>query len=144
MKINLSFLGAAQNVTGSKYLLEANGKKLLIDCGMYQEHHLKDRNWEPCPIPASEIDAVLLTHSHLDHCGLLPRLVKEGFRKPFGSFSEVCQAPASVIEAFPPVRVSFPIRRAPLSAIPGKTSMCRDRTDLRGRSVSRLHRYHGS
>ena len=79
MKISLSFLGAAQNVTGSKYLLEANGKKLLIDCGMYQEHHLKDRNWEQCPIPADQIDAVLLTHAHLDHCGLLPRLVKEGF-----------------------------------------------------------------
>ncbi|MBR6371888.1 MAG: MBL fold metallo-hydrolase [Victivallales bacterium] len=82
MKINLSFLGAAQNVTGSKYLLEANGKKLLIDCGMYQEHHLKDRNWEQCPVPADQIDAVLLTHAHLDHCGLLPRRVKEGFNGP--------------------------------------------------------------
>lgn len=79
MDISLSFYGAAQNVTGSKYLLQANGKKILIDYGMYQEYHLKDRNWEKLPVPASEIDAVVLTHAHLDHCGLLPRLVKDGF-----------------------------------------------------------------
>lgn len=80
MDIKLSFLGAAKNVTGSKYLLCANGAKILIDCGMYQEHDLKERNWEPCPVPPRELDAVLLTHAHLDHCGLLPRLVKEGFK----------------------------------------------------------------
>lgn len=82
MSIKLSFLGAAQNVTGSKYLLEANGSKFIIDYGIYQEHDLKDRNWEPAAVPVSEISGVFLTHAHLDHCGLLPRLVKEGYRGP--------------------------------------------------------------
>ncbi|MBR0457857.1 MAG: MBL fold metallo-hydrolase [Victivallales bacterium] len=80
MEIKLSFLGAAQNVTGSRYLVEANGKRILVDCGLYQEHDLKDRNWEPSTIPPGEIDAALLTHAHLDHCGLFPRLVSQGFR----------------------------------------------------------------
>ncbi|MFA4837842.1 MAG: MBL fold metallo-hydrolase [Dehalococcoidia bacterium] len=80
MKIKLKFLGAAQNVTGSCYLLEANGIRILIDCGLYQEWNLKARNWEPFPIPPASIDAVLLTHAHLDHCGRLPKLVKEGFK----------------------------------------------------------------
>jgi metallo-beta-lactamase family protein len=80
MEIKLRFLGATQNVTGSRYLLEANGTKLLIDCGLYQERHFRERNWEPFTIPPSSIDAVLLTHAHLDHCGLLPKLVREGFR----------------------------------------------------------------
>ena len=80
MDIKLSFLGAARNVTGSRYLLEAHGHKVLVDCGLYQEHDLKERNWSPSPVPPEEIDAVVLTHAHLDHCGLLPRLVKEGFR----------------------------------------------------------------
>jgi len=80
MQIKLQFLGAAQNVTGSRYLLQANGTRLLVDCGLYQERHLKARNWDTFPTAASNIDAVLLTHAHLDHCGLLPKLVKEGFR----------------------------------------------------------------
>lgn len=79
MKITASFLGAAENVTGSRHLLEIDGCKILIDCGLYQERDFIDRNWDPFPIPPSEIDAVLLTHAHLDHCGLLPKLVKEGF-----------------------------------------------------------------
>jgi len=80
MNIKLSFLGAAQNVTGSRYLIEANGQKLLVDCGLYQERDFRKRNWDPFPIPPESLDAVLLTHAHLDHCGLLPKLVKEGFK----------------------------------------------------------------
>ncbi len=82
MDIKLSFLGAAQNVTGSRFLLEVNGTKLLVDCGLYQERNLLERNWDPFPVPASQIDALLLTHAHLDHCGLIPKLVREGFSGP--------------------------------------------------------------
>ncbi|MGB2807246.1 MAG: MBL fold metallo-hydrolase [Sedimentisphaerales bacterium] len=80
MKVKLQFLGAVQNVTGSRHFLEANGTQVLIDCGLYQERQFRDRNWDPFPIAPKSIDAVLLTHAHLDHCGLLPKLVKEGFR----------------------------------------------------------------
>ncbi len=80
MQIKLSFLGAAQNVTGSRYLLEANGVRILVDCGLYQERDLRARNWDPFPVPPETLDAVLLTHAHLDHCGLLPKLVREGFK----------------------------------------------------------------
>ena len=82
MQFHLSFYGAAQNVTGSQYLLQANGKNILIDCGLYQEHDLKERNWADFKFPPAELDAVVLTHAHLDHCGLLPRLVTQGFNGP--------------------------------------------------------------
>ncbi|MHC4266533.1 MAG: MBL fold metallo-hydrolase, partial [Planctomycetota bacterium] len=75
----LHFLGAVQNVTGSRHMLEANGIRVLIDCGLYQERQFKNRNWDPFPVNSKNINAVLLTHAHLDHCGLLPKLVKEGF-----------------------------------------------------------------
>jgi len=82
MQIKLRFLGGAQNVTGSRHMLEVNGTRLLVDCGLYQERQFKKRNWEPFDFPAASIDAVLLTHAHLDHCGLLPKLVKDGFAGP--------------------------------------------------------------
>jgi len=82
MSFHLSFLGAARNVTGSRYLLDTGGKRLLIDCGMYQERKFKHRNWEPFPVPPESVDAVLFTHGHLDHVGYLPRFVKNGFRGP--------------------------------------------------------------
>jgi len=76
----ISFLGAAENVTGSRHLLQVNGLNILVDCGLYQERDLRDRNWDKFPIPPDTIDAVLLTHAHLDHCGLIPKLAKEGFQ----------------------------------------------------------------
>ena len=79
MQIKLKFLGAAQNVTGSRHMLDANGIRILVDCGLYQERQFRERNWEQFPVPPKSIDAVLLTHAHLDHCGLLPKLVREGF-----------------------------------------------------------------
>ncbi|MBN1351800.1 MBL fold metallo-hydrolase [candidate division KSB1 bacterium] len=78
--MKLAFLGAAQNVTGSKYLIEANGSRLLVDCGLYQEREYRNRNWEPFPVSPDSIDAVLLTHAHLDHCGYLPKLFHDGFK----------------------------------------------------------------
>ena len=80
MQIKLKFLGAAQNVTGSRYLLELNNLRILVDCGLYQEREFVERNWDPFPVEPDTLDAVLLTHGHLDHCGLLPKLVREGFR----------------------------------------------------------------
>jgi len=80
VNIKLRFLGAAQNVTGSCHMLEVDGTRILVDCGLYQERKLTHRNWEPFPTEPAGIDAVLLTHAHLDHCGLLPKLVKEGFK----------------------------------------------------------------
>lgn len=80
MRMKLGFFGAAKNVTGSRYYLKANGLQLLVDCGLYQERELKGRNWDPFPVQPGVLDAVLLTHAHLDHSGLLPKLVREGFR----------------------------------------------------------------
>jgi len=74
-------MGAARTVTGSKYLLEHEGKRVLVDCGLFQGlKELRVRNWEPFPIPPREIDAVVLTHAHLDHVGYLPRLRADGYR----------------------------------------------------------------
>ena len=67
MTIKLRFLGASRNVTGSRYYLEANNGRFLIDCGLYQERELRGRNWDPFPVPPDSLDAVLLTHAHLDH-----------------------------------------------------------------------------
>lgn len=80
--MRLQFLGAQRQVTGSRYLLETAGKRILIDCGMFQERDYLDRNWEPSPVPPGTIAAILLTHAHIDHCGLIPRLVQQGFRGP--------------------------------------------------------------
>jgi len=82
MQTKLSFLGAAQNVTGSQYLIETKKARLLVDCGLYQERELTGRNWGPFFIPPKSLGAVLLTHAHLDHSGLLPKLVREGFNHP--------------------------------------------------------------
>jgi metallo-beta-lactamase family protein len=79
----LTFLGAAGTVTGSKYLVEAGGKRLLLDCGIFQgSSQLTDRNYKPLPVDPETIDYTVLTHAHLDHSGWLPRLVKDGYRGP--------------------------------------------------------------
>jgi Cft2 family RNA processing exonuclease len=79
--LSLTFVGAAGTVTGSKHLLEGDGRRILVDCGLFQGlKELRLRNWEPLPVDPASIEAVVLTHAHLDHCGYLPRLVPGGFR----------------------------------------------------------------
>ncbi|MBU0555972.1 MAG: MBL fold metallo-hydrolase [Alphaproteobacteria bacterium] len=79
--LTMTSLGAAGTVTGSKHLLEHDGKRILIDCGLFQGmKNLRELNWEPLPVPPASINAVILTHAHLDHSGYLPRLVRDGFR----------------------------------------------------------------
>ena len=81
MKLSLTFLGGAQTVTGSKFLLEAGEHKILVDCGLFQGiKELRLKNWAPFPLDPKSIDAVIVTHAHLDHVGYLPILIKDGFR----------------------------------------------------------------
>jgi metallo-beta-lactamase family protein len=86
MPLTLGFHGAAGTVTGSKFLLDADGKRLLIDCGLFQgAKELRLLNWRALPFQAASIDAVILTHAHIDHSGYLPRLVREGYAGPIYS-----------------------------------------------------------
>ncbi|MEU6849424.1 MBL fold metallo-hydrolase [Actinacidiphila alni] len=79
----LSFLGGVRTVTGSKFLVENDHARILVDCGLFQgAANLRRRNWDKLPCDAADIDAVVITHAHLDHCGYLPRLVRHGFRGP--------------------------------------------------------------
>jgi metallo-beta-lactamase family protein len=79
--LRLQFLGAAETVTGSRYLVETRSGRILVDCGLFQGYkRLRERNWEPFPVDPASIQAVVLTHAHLDHSGYLPRLCREGFR----------------------------------------------------------------
>jgi metallo-beta-lactamase family protein len=79
-RTSLTFLGAARTVTGSKHLLQVGDRRLLVDCGLFQGlKALRERNWQALPLKAGGIDAVVLTHAHLDHCGFLPRLVSQGY-----------------------------------------------------------------
>lgn len=87
----LQFLGATGTVTGSKYLLEAGGERLMIDCGLFQgDKELRLRNWNPLPVPPASVEWLVLTHAHLDHLGYVPRLVKDGFR------GQILGSPATV------------------------------------------------
>lgn len=80
MSVTITFLGGASTVTGSKYLVQHDGKRLLVDCGLFQGYkQLRLRNWAPLPVPPDQIHVVLLTHAHLDHSGYVPLLAKEGF-----------------------------------------------------------------
>jgi metallo-beta-lactamase family protein len=91
----ITFLGAAGTVTGSKYLIEAGGKKLLVDCGLFQgANELTQRNWNKLPVDAATIDWVVLTHAHIDHTGYLPKLVGAGYGGPIfcdAATRELCQ-----------------------------------------------------
>lgn len=79
----ISFYGGVGTVTGSKYLLENHGRKVLVDCGLFQGlRELRERNWQPLPFDPAELDAVIITHAHIDHTGFLPRIVKLGFGGP--------------------------------------------------------------
>jgi metallo-beta-lactamase family protein len=83
MDVHVKFLGATGTVTGSRYLLDIGNFRLLFDCGLFQGlKELRLRNWEPFPVKPDSIDAVIISHAHIDHSGYLPRLVKEGFRGP--------------------------------------------------------------
>ena len=81
--MKVQFLGAAQTVTGSCYMIEACGKRFCIDCGMHQGNKaIEERNRNPRPYAPGNIDFILVTHAHIDHSGLLPLMVREGFSKP--------------------------------------------------------------
>jgi metallo-beta-lactamase family protein len=81
--MQLTFLGATQTVTGSKFLLQMGSSRVLVDCGLFQGgRDLKERNWSAFPVSPASLDAVVLTHAHLDHSGYLPRLVRDGFKGP--------------------------------------------------------------
>lgn len=83
MNASIQFLGAAETVTGSRYLVEAQGARVLVDCGLFQGwKRLRERNWAGLPFDARSLDAVILTHAHIDHTGYLPRLALLGFRGP--------------------------------------------------------------
>ena len=79
----LQFLGATGTVTGSKFLITSGGSRVLVDCGLYQGmRELRERNWQDLPFSPAALDAVVLTHAHIDHCGWVPRLVAAGFDGP--------------------------------------------------------------
>ncbi len=91
-RMRIEFVGATGTVTGSKYLLDHAGQQLLVDCGLFQGlKQLRLRNWDDLPIAPDKIDAVLLTHAHVDHSGYVPRLVKMGFRGPVFASTATCE-----------------------------------------------------
>lgn len=89
--MKLQFLGAARQVTGSRYYLQTNGLQALVDCGMFQEREFQKRNWLAHPVRPRELDVVLLTHAHIDHCGLLPKLVADGFHGKILATAPTCE-----------------------------------------------------
>lgn len=98
MSAALTFLGAVDTVTGSRFLLESGGRRLLVDAGLYQGLAVhRRRNWEPFPVDPAGIDDVVLTHAHLDHTGYLPRLVKDGFRGRVTCTEETAELAAIVL-----------------------------------------------
>lgn len=81
--MKITFLGGTETVTGSKYLLESGSSRILVDCGLFQGYKwLRERNWQPLPLDVDKLDAVVLTHAHLDHSGYVPVLYRQSYRKP--------------------------------------------------------------
>lgn len=98
MAMSLTFLGASGTVTGSKYLLTVDGRRLLVDAGLYQgEKQWRERNWEPFPVDPASISDILVTHAHLDHVGYLPALVKAGFSGRILATADTCRLAAIVL-----------------------------------------------
>ena len=88
---SLQFLGAAGGVTGSKFLFSFGDEQLLIDCGLFQGlKELRQRNWAPVPIDPTRLNAVILTHAHIDHSGFLPRIVSQGYKGPVFATPGTC------------------------------------------------------
>jgi len=97
-KSTLSFLGATGTVTGSRFLVETSESRILVDCGLYQGlKHLRERNWLPFPVDPRSIDAVVLTHAHLDHSGYLPALARDGFDGPIFATPQTASLAAIVL-----------------------------------------------
>ena len=90
--MKIIFLGATKNVTGSKFIVETAASRVMIDCGLFQEREFRARNWDAFPLPEASIQAVLLTHAHIDHCGYLPRLSTGGFKGKI-----ICSGPTADI-----------------------------------------------
>lgn len=103
--MKLTFLGANRNVTGSRYCLEANEHRVMVDCGLVQEREFLNRNWEKCPVDPSSFQSLLVTHAHIDHLGLIPKFVKDGFggriyaTKPTVSLAKVMLHDSAKIQA---------------------------------------------
>ena len=97
--LTLTFLGGAGTVTGSKHLLTHGDTRILIDCGLFQGlKNLRELNWQDLPVKASSIDAVVLTHAHLDHSGYLPKLVRDGFRGRIYATAATCDVARLILK----------------------------------------------
>src|SRR5260370_984637 len=115
----LTFLGAAGTVTGSKYLVEAAGKRLLVDCGIFQgTPELSDRNYKPLPTDPKTIDYAVLTHAHLDHTGLLPRLVRDVYSHTISNPPPSTPPTTTVPRRRPPEHNPDPAPEAPADLPP--------------------------